>query len=679
MKKKYIHRLEFKSIGSRLLVSFIGIIIVICILFATVSITIAKKALTDFLSTTLPETTAMCANYIHENINGNMKVVENLSLDKDVRSESVAIEERAKTLQNNLEVNGFIRIGISDKNGKFVASDGKTVLDINDREYFKDALNGKVTLSTPAKSLNKEDNGAIINAYAAPIKNDRGEITSVLVAIRNAEVFSETVKNIKVGKTSNAYILDANGNVIGCNDIEKVGNFNLKEEVEKDPDLKGFKVALNSMIEKNEGIEAYSSKGKEFYLTYKDIEGTDWTVGIEVKKDEVLKGIKTIQNYSILISILFILLGSGIIIIQVKSINKGLKGATKALDVIGKGDMTVEINEGLINRTDELGIMAKSMKSMQISIRETINAIKESAQSIDSYSENLASISEEMATSTDSVAISIQNVSSGTQNQTEDMGIMVSMLEEFNNSVELVMEAINEIGQENKGIYNLSKESNEDMDSVIVSSENVNKAFGNLVQKVKSVEGNIDKINEIINIINSIAEQTNLLALNAAIEAARVGESGKGFAVVADEIRKLAEQSKMSAGSITGLLNAVFKETGIMVETTEIVKGEVESQSEIINKAVDTFEKIKIAVDNMNPKIKGSQGLALKIIERKDVINGKAQSVMSVSEEVSASSQEIAAIAEEMNASSEEVASSSLKLSNMTKMMKEKVELFKVD
>lgn len=54
---------------------------------------------------------------------------------------------------------------------------------------------------------------------------------------------------------------------------------------------------------------------------------------------------------------------------------------------------------------------------------------------------------------------------------------------------------------------------------------------------IKLFTGNIIKINEITELINSIADQTNLLALDAAIEAARAGEAGKGFSVVADEIR----------------------------------------------------------------------------------------------------------------------------------------------
>ncbi|MCR9257125.1 MAG: methyl-accepting chemotaxis protein [Alphaproteobacteria bacterium] len=76
-------------------------------------------------------------------------------------------------------------------------------------------------------------------------------------------------------------------------------------------------------------------------------------------------------------------------------------------------------------------------------------------------------------------------------------------------------------------------------------------------RRIQELSGSIEKIGEVVTLIQDIAEQTNLLALNATIEAARAGEAGKGFAVVASEVKSLANQSAKATDDIRGQIEAV--------------------------------------------------------------------------------------------------------------------------
>ena len=88
----------------------------------------------------------------------------------------------------------------------------------------------------------------------------------------------------------------------------------------------------------------------------------------------------------------------------------------------------------------------------------------------------------------------------------------------------------------------------------IVSSKDQNeKAF-------TMVANRFEEIVSSLSVITNIATQTNLLALNAAIESARAGDAGRGFAVVAEEIRKLAEESRLSAREIESVIFSTKKE-----------------------------------------------------------------------------------------------------------------------
>jgi methyl-accepting chemotaxis protein len=73
------------------------------------------------------------------------------------------------------------------------------------------------------------------------------------------------------------------------------------------------------------------------------------------------------------------------------------------------------------------------------------------------------------------------------------------------------------------------------------------KSMSNIANQILGLSEQAAQIGSISRLLSELAGETNMLALNAAVEAARAGEHGKGFSVVAAEIRKLADQSKLSA------------------------------------------------------------------------------------------------------------------------------------
>ena len=75
-----------------------------------------------------------------------------------------------------------------------------------------------------------------------------------------------------------------------------------------------------------------------------------------------------------------------------------------------------------------------------------------------------------------------------------------------------------------------------------------------LVEEIRQLREEIERVGNVAGEIGDIARQTNLLALNATIEAARAGDHGKGFAVVAGEVKTLSGQTAEATNEISDVV-----------------------------------------------------------------------------------------------------------------------------
>lgn len=178
--------------------------------------------------------------------------------------------------------------------------------------------------------------------------------------------------------------------------------------------------------------------------------------------------------------------------------------------------------------------------------------------------------------------------------------------------------------------------------SAKISADNGQSVVLKAVNAMTEITASSQKINSIIEVINSIAFQTNLLALNAAVEAARAGDHGRGFAVVADEVRKLAGHSANAAREIKDLITDSTRK--------------VDEGSELVNQTGRVLEEIALGVKKVSGVVEEIMSASHEQADGISSVNSAIQQMDQMTQQNSALVEEVAANADRLGNQSSQLA-----------------------
>ncbi|MCC6264984.1 MAG: methyl-accepting chemotaxis protein, partial [Bryobacterales bacterium] len=175
-------------------------------------------------------------------------------------------------------------------------------------------------------------------------------------------------------------------------------------------------------------------------------------------------------------------------------------------------------------------------------------------------------------------------------------------------------------------------------------------SLAEMTESMERIEGESDKIAQIIKVIDGIAFQTNILALNAAVEAARAGEAGMGFAVVAEEVRNLAQRSAQAAKDTTGLieqsvlsaregaqrLDRMAESFRAISSSKDMVRDVMEGINESSREEARRIEEITSAIRQIDQVVQSTAATAEESAAASEEIAGQANSLREIVERLEA-------------------------------------------
>ena len=322
-----------------------------------------------------------------------------------------------------------------------------------------------------------------------------------------------------------------------------------------------------------------------------------------------------------------------------RSIVRPLNQAVSVAETIAGGDLTQTLT---IEGKDEPARLLIALKTMQQSLRSTIQGISESSSQLASAAEELNAVTEDSTR--------------GLHQQNHE-------IEQAATAVNEMTAAVDEVARNAVATSEASRESDataqHGRQQVIRTVESIDLLAGDVTTTASQVEqlaGQVRDISKVLDVIRSIAEQTNLLALNAAIEAARAGDAGRGFAVVADEVRALAHRTQQSTQEIEQMIGEVHRGTDNAVQAMQISNERARSTLDVARTAGEALDGIARAISQISERnlviasASEEQAQVAREVDR-NLVNIRDLSLQSSAgaNQASAASQELARLAIDLN------------------------------
>jgi methyl-accepting chemotaxis protein len=287
----------------------------------------------------------------------------------------------------------------------------------------------------------------------------------------------------------------------------------------------------------------------------------------------------------------------------------GLQTITGSIKNITEGDLNVTITP-----RSEQDTLALSLHNMVNSLRNIVSGVNLNSSQVKKLSLSLTDSSQKLELYSDAVTESVEGMSVVTKKLSDNTQSIVNSVDLQALGVRETFDSIQAIAARS---YKISENTEHLTKLVNIASQNVeigknaieeasqgmqgiSSSIDTTAQTINSLDQQAKAIGRIIEVINRISDQTNLLALNAAIEAARAGQHGQGFAVVANEVRKLSEQTVLSANDIKQLIQGVQKGVAQVNEQISASTKFVNEGSHKFSEVVNSFSHIKDIVESVS-------------------------------------------------------------------------------
>lgn len=619
------------------------------------------------------------SDIINEWIDGKLLEVRstaNTPTAKLISSNIEAVDEFNKNRILNLEkdypgeydnaaVINFNNDGIS----RAQYANGKTVNgDVSEKQWYKDLMTGRsYNISNPVIS---KGSGKTLIVIGAAVKDDSDNIIGDMISAVNISRIQEKINEFKFGENGYSILISDDGTIITHPDESLIMKSKITELDDSDMVNLG-----KEMLKSDSGDFKFGVGDNKSIAFYKKIPLTNWSVASVISERELFAEGRSLVTTLAMVSVIIIIIIAGIIIFMANKFSKPLRKLCDFSSEIAQGNLTCELN---INRSDEIGQVADTLKNTSYELRNMVVDISTSANEVNKLADDVNEAIKQSLLGSEEITKSMEQISRGAINQAENADKASEITGELVDEIKSVVDKCNYMNEIVNDSIKMSTIGTERVQNAVENIKSIEKINNESIEQTLNLLEKSNEIGQIVNVISEIAEQTNLLALNASIEAARAGEQGKGFAVVASQVGELAKQSNEAAKKIENIIRGIQQQVQVIDKQMKFGAAEVANGVETTKSVSENFTEIE-------KTFKEIESVVLEVFHASNIMEEKAHTtsnsikeVAGVTEENSSATEEVTAANEEQSASMQQIAETTSKLDELIENLNETIKKFKI-
>lgn len=481
----------------------------------------------------------------------------------------------------------------------------------------------------------------VINTTSKIMEN---EISNSGVDDLDYDGYANNLSGVKLEGMDSAYmyVVQNDGTMLYHPTKEKVG-----QPVENAV-IKGVVQQLQDGKKPGTTVVEYDFNGTTKYSAYTILNNENILV-LTADESEALAGITTVTGVAVGISAVVVLLAIIICFILGRRLMRPLVKVSTIIEEIANGDINADF--GMVKETnDEIGLIIEKMKELTQSLGNIVGKIRNSSDTMSANSYELNDTSSQTLAANNEISKAVEDVAEGSTGMAASISKINENLLEMSNETKDINESVNEIRNQTVAVQDSSKIMNNKIKSMQNSSQKMDEGISAISKRIETVNTTVDKVSNIVSVIEEISSETNLLSLNASIEAARAGDAGKGFAVVAQEIRVLSDNTNTELENIKQIISSLVEECRYCVQASSTIVEDNAKQKEEIKAVLDEFGSLDEQIQKTAEKADEIEELVTAMIELNDDITKSSNSLTDVSAANAAATEEMNANIEELNA-----------------------------